>query len=364
MADEIINTNIGWAAVILFGLIIPLLLGSRAIFRFMRGRRALQAAANGSGNRVKEAMSNIPTTKKLMIFAGIATFIVIIVIAAESIVIVQPGHRGVVLYLGKVEGCDQAGNCDPGRIFPEGMHTIQPFVETVIQPEVRVLKFESNATAASKDLQLVSTTIALNYHLDPSAVNKVYQRLGESYADKVISPAIQEGVKASTAKFDAEELITQRDRAKATIEDHISKTLASNDIIADQIYITDFKFSAAFEGQIEAKVVAYQSYLTENNKLLSMNVQALQNVVLANGLANATIAKARGDAMANVERAKGEAEAIKIINEELQRNPQYLQWQMIKQWNGQLPYVMSSSNQGFFPFIDITKLKGANNTGQ
>ena len=90
------------------------------------------------------------------------------------------------------------------------MHFIIPFAEQVIQLEVRTLKFQADASAASNDLQEVATVIALNYHIDPSKANMVYQQLGADYADRIIAPTIQESVKVSVAKFNAEELITQR----------------------------------------------------------------------------------------------------------------------------------------------------------
>ena len=96
------------------------------------------------------------------------TFIVIILVISEPVVIVQAGHRGVVLYLGTVEN----------RVLGEGVHFVIPFAEQVIPLEVRTLKYQAEATAASNDLQQVQTVIALNYHLNPAYVNKVYQQLG------------------------------------------------------------------------------------------------------------------------------------------------------------------------------------------
>src|ERR1044071_9647651 len=147
---------------------------------------------------------SILSPNRLKILAGIVTFIIIIIIMSESVVIVQAGHRGVVLYVGAVEN----------RVLGEGLHFIIPFAEQVIPLEVRTLKFQANASAASNDLQEVATVIALNYHIDPSKANIVYHQLGADYADRIIAPTIQESVKASVAKFNAEQLITQRAIAK------------------------------------------------------------------------------------------------------------------------------------------------------
>jgi regulator of protease activity HflC (stomatin/prohibitin superfamily) len=249
---------------------------------------------------------------------------------SESVVIVQAGHRGVVLYVGAVEN----------RVLGEGLHFIVPFAEQVIQLEVRTLKFQADASAASNDLQEVATVIALNYHINPNDANVIYQQLGADYSDRIIAPTIQESVKASVAKFNAEELITKRETAKGVIASAIRNTLSARDINVENVFITDFKFSEAFATQIEQKVVAFQKYLTEQNNLKSVQV-----------IANQTVVQAQAQARANVARASGEGQAIKIITEQLRQSPQYLQWQSINRWNGQMPYSLGGS--GAFPFFQL-----------
>jgi regulator of protease activity HflC (stomatin/prohibitin superfamily) len=243
---------------------------------------------------------------------------------------VQAGHRGVVLYLGAVEN----------RVLGEGVHFVIPFAEQVIPLEVRTLKYQAEATAASNDLQQVQTVIALNYHLNPADVNKVYQQLGPDYADRVIAPTIQESVKASVAKYNAEELITKRAIVKDVIANTIRNSLSAKDIVVETIFITDFKFSDAFSSQVEDKVVAFQKYLTELNNLRGIQV-----------VANQTVVQAQAQAKANIAKASGESQAIKIITSQLRQDPQYLQWQAINRWNGQLPF--SLGGQGAVPFFQL-----------
>ncbi len=261
------------------------------------------------------------------------TAIIILVVVSQSVAIVDAGHRGVVLRLGAVQD----------KILLEGFAIKTPFIEQVIQMEVRTLKIEADATSSSRDLQVVSTVVALNYHLDPTIVNQIYQTLGEDYAARLIAPTIQESVKASTAKFVAEELITKREEAKARIGEEISRTLIERGIITEQVFITDFQFSADFARSIEQKVVAQQEALRERNVLDRIKVQAESKEAEAIGLANA-----------NVAQAKGEAEAILIIQEQLRESPDYLKWQAINKWNGKLPLAMGGG--GAMPFIDITNL--------
>jgi prohibitin 2 len=328
-------------------LIIILIVGAFVVnLIFKRRRRQMtqpvgQGSYNDDDNNLRaedigrseksSIISSFPTApNKLKIIAAIATFIVIIIILAESVVIVQAGHRGVVVYLGAVEN----------RVLGEGVHFIIPFAEQVIQLEVRTLKYQAEASAASNDLQEVQTVIALNYHIDPNDANAIYQQLGADYSDRIIAPTIQESVKASVAKFNAEELITKRETAKGVIADAIRNTLSNRDIIVETVFITDFKFSQAFADQIEAKVVAFQKYLTEQNNLRSIQV-----------IANQTVVQAEAQARANIARANGESQAIKIINEQLRQNPQYLQWQTINRWNGQMPYSLGAN--GGIPFFQL-----------
>lgn len=272
-----------------------------------------------------------PSSNKLIIVAGVITFLVIIVVMFESVVVVEAGHRGVVLYVGAVEN----------RVLGEGIHFIIPFAEQVVPMEVRTLKYVANATAASNDLQEVQTTIALNYHISPSQANIIYQQLGADYADRIIAPTIQESVKASVAKFNAEELITKRATAKAVIAETIANTLGARNIIVETVFITDFKFSPAFASQVESKVVAFQQYLTQLNNLKAVQV-----------IANQTVVQANATARSNVARANGESQAIKIITSQLKQSPEYLQWLAINRWNGQMPYALGS---GALPFFQLPR---------
>ena len=76
----------------------------------------------------------------------------------------------------------------------------------------------------SKD---VSTQVAVNYHVDPGTAQLLFQQTGFDYASRVIAPAIQESVKQVSARFNAENLITNRETVKDEIENQILQRLAS-----------------------------------------------------------------------------------------------------------------------------------------
>ena len=86
--------------------------------------------------------------------------------------------------------------------------------------------------------------------------------------------------------------------------------------------------------------MAFQKYLTEQNNLRAVQV-----------VANQTVVQAQAQARSNVARAEGESQAIKVITDQLRQDPQYLQWQSINRWNGQMPYSLGSG--GVVPFFQL-----------
>ncbi|HEU4822162.1 MAG TPA: prohibitin family protein [Nitrososphaeraceae archaeon] len=271
--------------------------------------------------------------------------IIISVIAVSSVRIVDAGNRGVLV---------QFGNVDTDTSLDEGLHFVVPFRDNVVQMEVRTQKLVEDTTSASKDLQDVSTQVALNYHVNPDRAQVLYQQLGFDYANRVIVPAIQESVKQVTARFNAEELITKRETVKNQIEEQITARLSAYNIIADAISITDFQVSQLFRSAVEAKVAAQQRALQAQNELRRIQIEAQQNEAKAIGEQKANIARAEGVKQSNILEAEGEAQAITIIDQQLRNNPTYLEWLKATRWDGKLPLVTGGGGgQGVTPFIEI-----------
>jgi prohibitin 2 len=289
--------------------------------------------------------SGISRSLVRIIIPVIIGIIIVSVIAVSSVRIVEAGNRGVLV---------QFGNVDTSNSLDEGIHFVVPFRDNVVQMEVRTQKIVEDTTSASKDLQDVSTQVALNYHLNPDRAQVLYQQLGFDYANRVIIPAIQESVKQVTARFNAEELITKRETVKNQIEEQITDRLASYNIIADAVSITDFQFSQLFKQAVEAKVSAQQRALQAQNELRRIQIEAQQNEAQAIGEQKANIARAEGIKQSNVLQAEGEAQAITIIDEQLRNNPTYLEWLKSTRWDGKLPLVTGGAGgQGVTPFIQI-----------
>jgi prohibitin 2 len=286
--------------------------------------------------------SNLPRISKIAVPAVIGV-IVIMVVLASSIKIVEAGNRGVLLSFGAV---------DTSRSLDEGIHFVTPFRDTIIPMEVRTQKTIESAASASKDLQDVRTEVALNYHISADSAQIVYQQLGHDYSVRVINPAIQESVKQVTARFNAEELITKRETVKTEIEQQITQRLASYNILVETISITAFEFSEQFTRAVEAKVEAEQRALQAQNDLRRIQIEAQQAEAKAIGDQKANVARADGIRQANVLQAEGEAEAIRIIDQQLRDNPNYLEWLKTQQWDGVLPLVTGDGG-GATPFIEI-----------
>jgi len=269
--------------------------------------------------------------KAKALILGVIVLIIIGVVVSASVQIVDSGHRGVLLHWSAVDTSSPP--------LEEGLHFVVPFQDSVVNMEVRTLKFTEDTDSASKDLQTVSTEVTVNYSPAPNAVNILYKEVGLQYESRVILPAVEEVVKQVTANYNAEELITKRPQVKADIEQEITTRLNVFNIDTDVISITDFQFSPLFAQAIESKVEAEQKAQKAENDLIRIEVEARQLEAQAEGLAAANIAE-----------ASGEAEAIEIINKALAENPFYLEWLKTQAWDGKLPLVVG---EGGTPFIQI-----------
>jgi len=261
----------------------------------------------------------------------VVALVVILVLAASiyatGIARVPVGNRGVLLTWGKVED----------QVLDEGMNFIIPFVQSVRYMSIQVQKVESVESAATKDLQDVSVTIAVNFRIYPDKVNKVYQEIGVGYVSQIIKPNIEESLKAATAQFTAEELITLRPQIKSTFDQVLADRLNIFNIEVIAVSLTDFQFSSSFTQAIENKVIAEQSALEAVNKLEQIRTEAQQQVIQAEAERNATIVRSEGEAQAQIIAANATAEAIELITSQM--TAEYAQYLWLSQWDGKLPLI-------------------------
>ncbi|WP_332981932.1 prohibitin family protein [Microcoleus sp. A003_D6] len=264
-----------------------------------------------------KTMQSVRYNLALYIVGGIVFIIAALIF--KPFAIVGAGERGVMMRFGKVQDA----------ILDEGIHPILPIVTSVKNLSVRVQKTDLKADAASKDLQSITTDLAVNWNVDPAKVNQVFQQIGdtEQIVTSILSPAISEVLKAATSKKTAEEIITKRTELKTEIDNSLKKRLEPYGVIVRDVSLINFGFSPEFSKAIESKQIAEQ--------------EAKQ--------AEFTVKKATQDAQAAINRAKGQAEAQRLQRQTL--TPEILQQQAIEKWNGQFPTVMGGG--GTLPLINI-----------
>jgi regulator of protease activity HflC (stomatin/prohibitin superfamily) len=247
-------------------------------------------------------------------FSRISLIILVILIAivlfSMSINRVDAGYVGVITRWGAVN-----------RVVYPGISWKIPVAEGIRKMDVRTQKDQVDASAASRDLQVVTSTIAVNYHLDGQYATNVYQNVGMLYQDILIAPAVQNIFKAVTAQYTAEELITKREQVRVKAEEALAAQLAVYHVIVENFNIINFDFSPEFNAAIEAKQVAQQQVETAKQLL----------------------------AKTAVAQAKGQADAQAALKNTGALTAEYLEYLALTKWDGVLPIVTSGT-----PFIDVT----------
>lgn len=270
---------------------------------------------------LRDLRDRIPAGKKFVkiIILMIIGFLFLIIM--NPFVIIGAGERGVVLNFGAVQP----------TVFNEGLHFRIPIVQKIVKVDVKVHKSQTDAESVSKDLQDTRSTIAVNYHIFPEKANWVLQNIGIEYKERIIDPAVQEVVKAITARYTAVELITQREKVRSEIKELLKQRLLAYNIIVDDFSIVNFSFSQQFTQAIEAKQTAEQLALKAQRDLERIKIEAEQKVT----------------------QAKAEAEALRLQKENV--TPQLIKLRQIEasmkaieKWDGHMPKVTS----GAIPFID------------
>lgn len=236
--------------------------------------------------------------------------------------VIGAGERGVIF--NRTTGIEN-------RTLGEGIHFVVPFVQDVHKLSVRVQKTEIQAASASKDLQTITAVIAVNWHINPDNVHKVFQEIGsqELLIERILVPNVNEVVKATTATKTAEETLTKREELKVAIDEKLSERLLPYNLIVDDVSLVNINFSDDFNKAIERKAQAEQDALAEKNKLESVKYQAQQKI----------------------ETAKAEAEAIRIKAEALKQNQELVQLNAVDKWDGKLPTYVGGGQP--LPFIQL-----------
>lgn len=257
------------------------------------------------------------------IIIPIVLVLLIIIVGANSIAVVDAGHTGVVVTLGKVnEG-----------VLQEGLHFKLPFIQQVVVIDNRIRKLEVNTEAFSKDLQSVNTVLAINYRVDTAKSDSIYKNIGADYESVLVTPAVNEVLKAITATYTAEESVTNRQLISDGLVTGLNEKLNDIGLYITDVNIIDFDFSDSFVTAIEEKQVAQQQLLKAETE---------KKTAITNAEAEAEAIKIKAEA---------EAEANSTISKSL--TDQVIENKKIEKWNGELPKVSGGSGT----IIDLSDIE-------
>ena len=257
--------------------------------------------------------------------AIVVAVLVALIVLLNSITIVDAGHTGVINTLGNVSE----------NVLQEGIHLKIPFIQTIIKMDNRIVKLEVETEAFSKDLQTVTTKLAINYRVSKDKSYAIYKNVGSDYETILVSPAVNEVLKAITAKYTAEESVANRSLISQGLIEELNAKLNKNGIYVEDVNIINFDFSEAYIAAIEEKQVAEQ-------RLLKAKTEKEEAIVKA-------------EAEAETLRIQSEAQAK--ANERLSKslNDNLIRYEMMKKWNGELPMVTDGST--IIDFSEFSKKK-------
>ena len=254
-------------------------------------------------------------------------FVVIlaVIFLGSSFVVIPAGHTGVALTFGKVEDV----------VLQEGLHFKVPFVQKIVVVDNRIVKLDVNTEAFSKDLQTITTVVAVNYHVGKENSQTLYKNVGMGFEEVLITPAVNEVLKAVTAKYTAVELVSSRAEVSMLLDEGLNEKMNAYGIFINELNIINWDFSEEYINAVEAKQVAEQN-------LIKTRTEQEQALVIANTEAQKRVIAAEAEANEIKVLAQANAESNRIITESI--SELLIKYQTVSKWDGKLPTVMSGAN--------------------
>lgn len=284
---------------------------------------------------------SVKTSKKKFILPGIlAVFVGAGIVATSCVASVPTGHTGIVTTFGQVEDYS----------FEAGIHFKLPWQE-VVNMDNRNQKATVDLSCFSSDIQEVAVTYTINYQIQKSNAQTIYKTIGTSYFTTVIAPRIQEAVKSVIAKYNAENLIANREKLSAEVKDILIEKLALYNIEVLDASIENLDFSDVFTAAVEAKQVAEQTKL-------KTQIEQEQEIIIAE--AEAERAKIEAEADAEVKKIEADAQ-LYATEKEAEANAKLsasltdtlISYFYTQRWDGKLPTYMGGEG-GTSPILDLT----------
>lgn len=275
----------------------------------------------------------------------LVVLVLVIIVLAGSVLVIPAGHTGVKVTLGRVSD----------NVLQEGLHFKIPFIQTVVKVDNRIVKLEVETEAFSRDLQTLTTVVAVNYRISKDMSYSIYKEVGNSFESVLIIPAVNEVLKAVTAQYTASELVSNRSEVSVQLNQMLEDKLQTRGIFTEDLNIINWDFSAEYIAAVEAKQVAEQNLIRtrteQEQQIVIAEAAAQMQIIDANAAAEAAVIAAEAAAEVQKIAAEAQAEANGVVAASL--TPEVLDYLALQAWDGVLPKVTG----GAAPFVDIDSIE-------
>src|SRR3954471_17728098 len=261
----------------------------------------------------------LPIRKVLMWIVIAIVAIGVVSVAGCGIKVVDTGQRGIKTRFGEIVS----------ESLPEGLYFYNPLTSNIVEIDTRVQRQDGETDTYTRDVQQAAIKYTLNYRLQQNAAHLMYRDVGRDWEQKLIPQGVLGTLKEVVGKWDAVDLIANRDKAGQTAFEAIRSNLAERNVEVSRFEITDISYTHEFENSVEQKVIAQQRAIEEQNRTKQIEEQARQKVLSA----------------------EAEAKSIQIRAQALEKNAKLVEWEAVQKWNGVLPQYMLG---GATPFINLT----------
>ena len=259
------------------------------------------------------------SVKKIMkwVGAGIGSLLVLIALIS-AVYSISPGYRGVLITLGKVSQ----------HSYINGVGFKWPFVSSMIKMDVRTRKMTDKTSTYTSDIQTADLEYTFTYDLNPENIHILYEKVGLDYEAKAILPSLNDVLKDVIGKWQAQELVANRDKARVDVVAGLQERLDRRFFQNITFQFINIDYSDKFEGAIEDKVIAEQKAQEAVNNTKRIKEEAEQKLISA----------------------KAEAEAMEIKSEALSKNKGLTEYEAVQRWDGRLPQYMLGNS---VPFVNL-----------
>lgn len=253
---------------------------------------------------------------------------------------VDQGDRALVLRFGKVTD-----------VTEPGFHFKMPFMDSVEKLSIRTRKITRKIAIYSKDIQAAELVFSLNYALSPAKIADIYGQFGLTFEDKIILPQVMAKPKDVFGKYNAVDIVQNREKLTAEIMSEFNRQLGATGIIVESVQIENIDFSDEYERSVEERMKAEVEVQKVKQNLEREKLNAEMVRTRAKGEADAKLARAEADAKTIRMMGQAEAEAIQAKSDAITKNPNYVRLVEAEKWDGKLPQTMLPAQT--LPIINV-----------